>query len=167
MAADDEVWDIQQMKRLIAAVPSHPTLETACASECLSVETVNNWVRRGQQPGAPEVLYRFAMAMGQAEANHASTLYQEYLRLIRQGSFGASAARVLLEMINKRRKIGTGADILAAAKQGPKRTDDLKAMLTYPSPRLRALLRDTGWSRPENWQPPIKLLAPAPDAEDV
>ncbi len=166
MAADSEVWDIQQMKRLIEAVATHPTLETACASEGLSVDTVNNWMRRGQQPGAPEVLYRFAMAMGQAEANHASTLYQEYLRFIRQGSYGASAARVLLELINKRWKIGTGAELLASAKQGPKRTDDLKAMLTYPSPRLRSLLRDTGWSRPDDWQPPVKLLAPAPDAEE-
>ncbi len=166
MADDVDVWDVQLMKRLIEAVPNHPTLETACASEGVSVATVNNWIRRGQQPGAPEILYRFAEAMCKAEAAHASALYAEYLRMLRS-PFGSGPAKILLELINKRWRIGVGAEILGSAKQGAKRTDDLKAMLVHPSPRLRALLRETGWSRPENWHAPTPLLGAAPESEEV
>jgi hypothetical protein len=165
MADESEVWDLQLMKGLIDAVPLHPTFETVCASQCVSVETVSNWIRRGQQPNAPRVLERFAEAMCQAEAAHGAMLYCEYLRLLRS-PMGANTARALFEMIKLRWKIGTGAELLSAAKQGPKRTDDLKAMLANPSPRLRAVLKETGWTRPDDWQAQARQLRAAP-GDDV
>lgn len=165
--ADEEVWDIQLMKRLIAAVPTHPTFETACASQGVTVETVCNWIRRGQQPGASEVLYRFALAIGQAEASHAAGMYAEYQRLIAE-PYGAGSAKVLMSLIEQRWQLGKHASVLSLASKGPKKTDDLRALLLRPTARVRAMLNETGWRRDENWEPPVKLLAaPQGDNEDT
>lgn len=143
-------------KALIKALPEHPTLETACGACGVSAETVKNWVRRGQQPNAPEIHARFAVAFLKAEAQHASWCHRQWIDLTL--NHGSREAKVLLEYMDRRWKLGTSSDILAAIKQGPKRTDDLRALLMRPSPRVRALLNETGWRRPDNWEPPTPLL---------
>jgi hypothetical protein len=164
MADESEVWDVQLMKGLIEAVPLHPTFETVCASQGVSVDTVKNWIRRGQQPNAPRVLERFAEAMCQAEADHGKMMYGAYLQALRS-PMGANTARVIFEMIKLRWKIGSGAELLASAK-GPKRTDDLEAMLANPSPRLRAVLKKTGWVRAEGWQAETRQLRAAHEEDN-
>lgn len=160
--SDDGGLDVEVGKALIAALPLHPTLETACGACGKSAETVKNWVRRGQQPNAAPIYARFAVAFIRAEAAHASWCHEQWLNLIT--NHGSREAKVLLEYMDRRWKLGTSSDIMAAIQQGPKRTDDLRALLMRPSPRVRALLNETGWRRAENWEPPTPLL-PMPSPE--
>jgi hypothetical protein len=164
MQDEDDGLNGEVGKALIEALPNHPTLETACASCGKSSETVRNWVRRGQQPGAPELHARFARAFLKAEAAFAAWCHERWLTLI-SAPGGAKEAKVLLEFMDRRWKLGTSSDIMAAINQGPKRTDDLRALLMQPSPRVRALLNETGWRRQENWTPPTPML-PMPAAEE-
>lgn len=161
---DAEVYDIDLMKSLIEQVANHPTLDSTCASCGVDPDTVRNWIRRGRMFDAPNVLQRFAMAMQRAEGRHASELYLKFLELIDRGAFGASAAKILLEVLDRRWGFGKDRHLLDIGKS-PKRTDDLKSMFLRPSPRIRALLHETGWRRDPGWQPPVPLLRAAPDEE--
>lgn len=166
MGADDEVYDLELMRSLIAAVPAHPTLDSACATCCIDPDTVRNWIRRGRSPDAPEVLHRFSMAMQRAEGQHASSLYAMFLSLIARGIAGAASAKILLEVMDRRWKFGADVHLLNIPKS-PKRTDDIRAMLLKPSARLRAMLAETGWSRAPDWRPATPLLKAAPvDSDD-
>jgi hypothetical protein len=106
------------------------------------------------------------MAMQRAEGAHASEMYRLWLDLVREGKNGASsAAKVLLDAMDRRWKFGGDVHLLQIPR-GTKRTDDIRAMLLRPSARLRALLAETGWNRPPEWQPPTKLLKAAPEPEE-
>jgi hypothetical protein len=151
-------------KRLINAVASYPTLETVCGSQGRSVQTVMNWVRRGQRADAPEIYRRFAAAFIKADAEFAGICYRRFLEML-EDKWASRAAKILLEMMDRRWKLGEGSDVMAVVKQGAKRTDDLEAMLSAPSPRVRALLNKCGWTRSADWQPTVKML-PAPSEEE-
>jgi hypothetical protein len=143
-------------KALIDAVAKYPTLETVCGSQGKSVQTVLNWIRRGQQAGAPTLHARFATAFIKADAEFAGWCHRQFMDLVAD-RFGSRSAKILLEMMDRRWKLGEGSDVMAVLKQGAKRTDDLEALLMNPSPRIRGLLAKTGWSRPEGWDAPTPV----------
>lgn len=159
--ADDSALTFELAERLIRAVPEYPTFETTCASQGVNSRTVENWIRRGQQPGAAGLLEDFARVYLQAEARHAAELYAQYLDALRCRQAGV--AKCLFELMDKRWKIATSCEVLTTARAGSKRTDDLRAMLLHPSPRLRAALRETGWERSETWQSPVRQLTAGRD----
>jgi hypothetical protein len=150
-------------KALIGAVPRYPTLETVCHSQGKSVATVMNWVRRGQRADATELYRRFSAAFLKAESEFAGQCHMQFLELLHD-KWGSRSAKILLEMMDRRWKLGVGSDVMAVVKQGPKRTDDLEAMFMQPTARVRALLTKCGWIRPENWEPPVRML-PSPEEE--
>jgi len=165
MAEEDECHaTTDELAALIRSVPLYPTLETLCASQGFSADTVENWLRRGRQPGAPDILAKFTELFLKAEARHAADLYRDFHSMVLQGD--SRGAKVLLDMIDRRWKLGASSDALMAVKRGKKRTDDLKAMLSNPSPRLRAALRETGWQRLPDWQPVVRQLPAAPEEND-
>ncbi len=162
---DDDGLTVETGKALIDAVAKYPTLETVCGSQGKSVATVMNWVRRGQQAGASVLHARFATAFIKADAEFAGWCHRHFLELV-SDRFGSRSAKILLEMMDRRWKLGEGSDVMAALKQGAKRTDDLKALLLKPSPRIRALLKETGWNREESWEAPTPMIHLLPAATE-
>lgn len=162
---DTDEPTVEVCKALIQAVSKYPTLETVCGSQGKSVATVMNWVRRGQRADAPELHRRFAIAFVKADSDFAGWCHQRFLELVAD-KFGSRSAKILLEMMDRRWKLGEGSDVMAVIKQGAKRTDDLEAMLANPSARIRALLQKTGWVRASNWEPVVHQLPASTSGED-
>lgn len=145
--------------RLVESLSLYPTRETAAASCGLAYKTVENWVRRGQSAHASPVLQLFSAEYLSRESAHSRDLYRMYLMLVQQGIGNSGAG--LLKIIQTRWP-GTGEDILSTSGDGPRRTDDLRAMLLRPSPRLRAMLRETGWVRAAGDASMVKQLPASP-----
>lgn len=167
MAREDDTDELtaEVGKALISAVAHYPTLETVCGSQGKSVQTVMNWVRRGHRVDAPEIYRRFAIAFVKADSEFAGWCHRQFLELVAD-KFGSRSAKILLEMMDRRWKLGEGSDVMAVLKQGAKRTDDLEALLMNPSPRIRGLLNKTGWTRPDSWEPPTPVPRQLPASTD-
>jgi hypothetical protein len=143
-------------KKICESLPLYPTRELACAACGIGIKTVENLVRRGQQAGADWLLKAFSSQFLLAEAEMAREQFEMYQKLLAQGD--GRSAKIAMDYIDRRWKIGASSDVLGAVGDAAKRTDDLHAMLMHPTPRLRAILRETGWSRPADWHSEPKQL---------
>lgn len=164
MTDDTDELTVEIGKALINAVARYPTFETVCGSQGKSAQTVLNWLRRGQRADAPELYRRFSAAFVKADSEFAGSCHMQFLSLVHD-KWGSRSAKILLEMMDRRWKLGEGSDVMAVIKQGAKRTDDLEAMLMKPSARVRALLAKCGYVRPDNWEPPVRMLPASNDEE--
>ncbi len=154
------------VRALIEALPVHPTREMAAASIGVPHRVVENWIRRGSVPGAPDLLATFAWGYLRAEAKHAEDLYGRAMTALFSGD--VAVCREYQAIIQRRWQGGPSADLLAAAAAGPKRTDDLRGALLHPSARLLAILAETGWVRDPGWsaRAPAQLTAGATAAPE-
>lgn len=152
---------------LCHALREHPTREMAAASCGVTQRVVENWLRRGQVPGAHPLLAQFAISYLAAEAAFASWIHGQWMTAMSEGN--CQVAREYAAFSAKRWQAGSSQELMAIASAGPKRTDDLRAALLHPSARLLALLTETGWTRPADWRerPPAQLTAAPEDTSDA
>ncbi len=133
---------------LIEAIGIYPNFKTACAACFVSDRTVLNWIRRGSLPGASEQLQDFVARFLKADADHAKSCFEAFKEHARAGN---GVAAQVLKYMTSRWKIGDQEDLMAATELGKKKSDNLEALLTEPTPRLHHMLRVTGWIRHPAW----------------
>lgn len=130
-------------QQLCKAIPEYPTYRSACQSLGLPTSTVSYWIRMANNPGTPPEQVERVQRIMQAQAACAKTAKATFDKLVLKGE--AAAATAMLKYMNTHWKDREADDIDHILSGGAFKADDLKRLLKNPSPRLIAILRDTGW----------------------